>query len=57
MRMISVIAIFAVCLLHGAIGDEDGEARLLASKNILNQYLVEQKDLTVEYKIFNIGGR
>ena len=55
--MISVIAIFAVCLLHGAIGDEDGEARLLASKNILNQYLVEQKDLTVEYKIFNIGGR
>ncbi|CAG2190019.1 SSR2 [Mytilus edulis] len=27
----------------------------LASKNILNQYLVEGRDLTVEYKIFNIG--
>lgn len=38
-------------------GDEENSARLLASKNILNQYLVEGRDLTVEYKIFNIGAR
>jgi translocon-associated protein subunit beta len=37
-------------------GEEEISARLLASKNILNQYLVEGRDLTVEYKIYNIGG-
>lgn len=38
-------------------GEEETEARLLASKNILNQYLVEGKDLTIEYKIFNVGSK
>jgi translocon-associated protein subunit beta len=39
-----------------SLGEEEISARLLASKNILNQYLVEGRDLTVEYKIYNIGG-
>jgi len=36
---------------------DNENARLLASKNILNLYMVENKDLTVEYQIYNVGGR
>ena len=42
------------CLVSSA--DEEN-ARLLTSKTILNDFLVEGKDLTVEYNIFNVGGR
>ena len=31
-------------------GEADGGARILAVKNIVNMYLVENKDLTVEYR-------
>ncbi|BFZ02267.1 hypothetical protein BsWGS_05306 [Bradybaena similaris] len=34
---------------------EEVESRVLVSKNILNRYAVEKKDLTVEYKIYNAG--
>lgn len=57
MKIFSVLALILVIGFHGNLADDEGEARLLASKNILNQYLVEDKDLTVEYKIFNVGGR
>lgn len=40
-----------------SLSEEENIARLLASKNVLNQYLVEGRDLTVQYTIFNIGGR
>lgn len=39
-----------------SLSEEENVARLLASKNVLNQYLVEGRDLTVQYTIFNIGG-
>ena len=48
-----LVSVVALCLVHG----EEERARLLASKNILNQLLVEGKDLTVEYDIYNVGGR
>jgi len=38
-----------------ATGEVDGGARILAVKNIVNMYLVENKDLTVEYSLYNVG--
>ena len=50
-----------LCFLIGAFvgfslsAEGDSSARLLVSKNILNQYVVEGKELTVHYNIFNVG--
>ena len=35
--------------------DLEARAKLLASKTILNHFIVENKDLTVLYKIYNVG--
>ena len=51
---------FVVCLLGllvCVVRADDEAARLLVSKNVLNELIVEGKDLTVEYTIFNVGGR
>ena len=32
-------------------------ANLLAAKSILNEHLVEGKDLTIKYSIYNVGNR
>jgi translocon-associated protein subunit beta len=52
-QLICVFLLGAVCLTLSA---ENENARLLASKNLLNLYLVEDKDLTVQYDIYNVGG-
>jgi len=51
--LLSVVIGTLVCI---SVADNEN-ARLLASKNILNMYMVENKDLTVEYQIYNVGGR
>ena len=56
MRFILVVGILCVVGLH-SVGGEDTGARLLAAKNILNQWLVEGRDLTVLYSIYNVGSR
>ncbi|XP_072037820.1 translocon-associated protein subunit beta-like isoform X1 [Amphiura filiformis] len=54
MRFILVVSILCVVGLQ-AVGSEETGARLLAAKNILNQWLVEGRDLTVLYSIYNVG--
>ena len=51
--LVGIIVGTLVCI---SVADNEN-ARLLASKNILNLYMVENKDLTVEYQIYNVGGR
>jgi len=50
------LASLALALAACVSADGDENARLLVSKNVLNQYLVEGQDLTVMYNIFNVGG-
>ena len=57
MKLLLVLCTLFLASFHGNQADDETEARLLASKNILNQYLVEGRELTVEYRIYNIGGR
>jgi len=54
----TTLVLMALALFGGFVlttGEADGGARILAVKNIVNMYLVENKDLTVEYSLFNVG--
>jgi len=53
--MKSLLSLIVLTLIYTVWADSEN-ARLLASKNILNQYMVESKDLTIEYEIYNVGG-
>lgn len=53
--MSSLFSLLVLALVCNVLAENEN-ARLLASKNILNQYMVESKDLTVEYEIYNVGG-
>lgn len=53
--MKTILAVALLSLFCVAFGSENENARLLASKTILNQFLVEEKDLTIQYDIYNVG--
>lgn len=52
MKAALFVGLFCLVALAGA---QDSGARLLASKTILNQWLVEGRDMTVLYTIYNVG--
>ncbi|XP_022100851.1 translocon-associated protein subunit beta-like [Acanthaster planci] len=52
MRLLFVVGL--LCLV-GLGYSQDSGAKLLASKNILNEWLVEGRDLTIRYSIYNVG--
>ena len=51
------IQLFVLLLSISVLQRVDGNAKLLSSKVILNEYLVEGKGLTILYSIYNIGTR
>lgn len=54
--MLRLLLGIACLCLAGAADDRVSEARLLVQKRILNRYLVEGRDIIVDYNIYNVGG-
>ena len=50
--------VLTLCLVLGLwLPSTNAGANLIASKTILNDYMVEGKDLTIKYSIYNVGTR
>ncbi|KAK3731453.1 hypothetical protein QZH41_013640 [Actinostola sp. cb2023] len=50
-----LIALVLSVLVVGSHCDSDANARLIVAKNVLNQFVVEGKDLTIHYTLYNVG--
>lgn len=53
--MKSFVLIACLFMAYGAVTADEGAAKLILIKDILNDLVTEGHDLTVEYKLFNIG--
>lgn len=53
-KIVSIIAVLGLLMVCSATEDETS-ARLLISKQILNKYLIESRDILVKYTLFNVG--
>lgn len=53
-KIISIVAVLGLLMVCSASEDETS-ARLLISKQILNKYLIESRDILVKYTLFNVG--
>lgn len=53
-----ILFVILSCLTFIAKPEDTSQlARILAEKQVLNKYLVESKDIVINYRIFNVGGR
>jgi len=50
-----LLALVLCILVGGSHCDSDSNARLVVAKNVLNQFVVEGKDLTIHYTLYNVG--
>jgi len=49
------VLLFASLLAVTLASDLESQAKLLATKQVTNNFLVEKRDLTIKYSIYNVG--
>ncbi|OQV16475.1 putative Translocon-associated protein subunit beta [Hypsibius exemplaris] len=54
MKLLLLLCLFGLSAAQESAGSNSA-AHILASKTVLNQYLVQKKDLTIQYSLYNIG--
>jgi len=49
------LLLFATFLVHAFATDLESQAKLLATKIVDNKFIVQNRDLTIKYNIYNVG--
>jgi translocon-associated protein subunit beta len=52
-----LVLVLGILVGSSHCADSESSARLIVAKNVLNQFVVEGKDLTIHYTLYNVGSR